>query len=133
MRIMGKALEERVAAVYSIEGVMDRIEVPEEMFRDKLSVMSGPNPSRERHPRYEVFRSVLFGLQKGQCNGTKFEIYYCESTVDHITPRAADGGDEFGNLQVLCSPCNGLKKDGSQEAYLSKIGEDPSICSGCKT
>ena len=131
--IMGKALEQRVAAVCSIEGLMERIEVPEEIFMDKLSVTSDPISSRERHPRYDVFKPLLFGLQKGQCNGTNFEIHYSESTVDHIIPQAAGGGDELGNLQVLCSPCNGLKDNGAQDAYMGKIDKHPSICSGYKT
>ena len=133
MGTMGKALEQRVAAVSSIEGPMERIVIPEEVFRDKLSVMRDPIPSRERHPRYDVFKPLIFGLQKGQCNGTKFEIHYSDSTVDHIIPQAAGGGDELGNLQVLCVSCNGLKDDGSQDAYLSKVDKDPSICLGCKT
>ena len=133
MGIMGKALAQRVAAVSSIEGPMERIVIPEDIFRDKLSVMRDPIPSRERHPRYDVFSPLLFGLQKGQCNGTKFEIYYSEATVDHIIPQAAGGGDEIGNLQVLCGSCNKLKDDGSQDAYLSKIDKDPSICLGRKT
>ena len=133
MSIMGEALEQRVASVCSIEGLMERIEVPEEIFTDKLSVMSDLIPSRERHPRYDVFKPLLFGLQKGQCNGTKFEIHYSESTVDHIVPQAGGGGDELGNLQVLCSPCNGLKHNGLQDAYMGKIEKDPSICSGYKT
>ena len=131
--VIGKALEQRVVAVSSIEGIMERIEVPEEIFRGKLSVMGDPIPSQERHPRYDVFRPLLFGLQKGQCNGTKFEMLYSESTVDHIIPQAAGGGDELDNLQVLCSPCNGLKDDGPQDAYLNKINEDLSVCLGFKT
>ena len=133
MGIMGKALEQRVATVSSIEGSIERIVIPEEIFNDKLSVVRDPIPSRERHPRYDVFRPLLFGLQRGQCNGTKFEIHYSESTVDHIIPQAAGGGDELGNLQVLCVSCNGLKHDDSQDVYLSKIDKDPSICLGRKT
>ena len=133
MSIIGKTLEQRIAVVYSIEGPMERTEVPEEIFRDKLSVMSDPTSSRERHPRYDAFKQQLFGLQKGKCNGTNFEILYSEATVDHKIPQAAGGGDELGNLQVLCSHCNGLKADGSQEDYLSKINHNPSICSGYKT
>ena len=130
MGIMGKSLEQRVVAVSSIEALMERIVIPEAIFKDKRSVMRGPIPSRERHPRYDVFKPTLFGLQKGQCNGTKFEIHYSESTVDHIIPQAVGGGDELGNLQVLCVSCNGLKKDGPQDAYLSEIAKDPSICLG---
>ena len=99
-RVMGKALEQRIVAVSSIEGAMERIEVPEQIFRGKLSVTSGPIPSQERHPRYDVFKPLLFGLQEGQCNGTKFEILYSEATVDHRIPQAAGGGDELGPVHT---------------------------------
>ena len=130
---MAKALDQRIEAVVSIEGLMERIEVSEEVSRGKLSVSSDPMPSRERNPRYEVFKPILFGLQKGRCKGTNSEIYYSQSTVDHIVPRSADGGDELDNLQVLCSPCNGLKDNGTQDAYLRKIEKDPSTCSGFRS
>ena len=31
--------------------------------------------------------------------------------VDHITPKAAGGGNEITNLQLLCKPCNNAKSD----------------------
>ena len=131
--IMAKALEQRIAAVVSLEGLMQRIEVPEEVFRGKLSVAGNPRSSRERSPRYDVFRPLLFGLQEGRCRGTNLEIYYSESTVDHIIPRDAGGGDELANLQVLCTPCNGLKDNGTQDVYLRKTEKDLSICSGFRS
>ena len=132
MSMMSKALEERVAAVYAIEGIMERVEVSKKLFRGKLSTISDPSTSRERHPRYDVFKPLIFGFQRGQCNGTKLEIHYKEATVDHIIPKAAGGGDELDNLQVLCGPCNSLKGEGRQDAYLSKIDGDPSICAGSR-
>ena len=32
-------------------------------------------------------------------------------TIDHIIPRALGGGDEIGNLQLLCGHCNCVKAD----------------------
>ena len=130
--VMGRALEQRTADVDSIEGLMERVDVSEEIFKDKLSVARDPIPSRERHPKYDVFRPRLFASQEGKCKGTGFEIYYSESTVDHIVPQAAGGRDELGNLQVLCTPCNGLKDCGPQDEYIRKIKKDPSRCLGYK-
>ncbi len=131
--VMAKALEQRIAAVASIEGQMERVEVPEEVFAGKLSVSSAAMFSRERNPRYDVFRPILFGLQEGRCKGTDLEIYYSQSTVDHIVPRSAGGGDEPDNLQILCGPCNNLKADGPQDDYLRKISDSPSICQGFRS
>ena len=128
--IMGRALTQRAEAVIRIEGLMESVDIPEDVFRDKLSVSSAPMPSHERNPRSRVLKPLLFGQQEGRCKGTEFEIFYSEATVDHIVPKAAGGEDELSNLQVLCSPCNGLKDDGSSEAYMQKIQEDSSICSG---
>ena len=128
--IMGKALAHRTEAVFAIEGVMASIEMPEDIFRDRLSVSSTPMASHERNPRYDVFKPLLFGQQEGRCRGTNFEIFYSEATVDHIVPKALGGKDELTNLQVLCEPCNGLKNDGRLEDYRQQIEKDPSICTG---
>ena len=128
--IIGRALAQRAEVVFEIEGIMESIEIPEDMLRDRLSVSNTPTASHERNPRYDVFKPLLFGLQEGRCKGIGFEIFYSEATVDHIVPKALGGKDELINLQVLCSPCNGLKDDGPLEDYLHKIEDDPSICSG---
>ena len=85
--IMGKALAQRTEAVFAIEGIMESIEIPEDVFRDKLSVVSTPIPSHERTPRYDVFKPLLFGQQEGKCKGTGFEILYSEATVDHVVSK----------------------------------------------
>ena len=129
--IMGKALAQRTEAVFEIEGIMESIEMPEDMFNlDRLSVSNVPMTSHERNPRYDVFKPLLFGQQEGKCKGTNFEIFYSEATVDHILPKALGGKDELINLQALCEPCNGLKDDGPLEDYLQQIEKDPSICTG---
>ncbi len=130
---MGRALAQRAEAVFEIEGFMESVEIPEDVFRDRLSVAGAPTPSHERNPRYSVFKPLLFGQQEGRCKGTGFEILYSEATVDHIVPKARGGKDELINPLVLCNPCNSeLKRDGSLEDYLQKVQEDPPICLGYK-
>ena len=86
--IMGRALAQRTEAVFEVEGIMESIKMPEDVFRDRLSVSSTPMTSHERTPRYDVFKPLLFGQQEGRCKGTNFEIFYSEATVDHIVPKA---------------------------------------------
>ena len=54
-------------------------------------------------------KQELFGRQQGRCvvcgEGYEYRFFH----VDHVVPRAKGGGDEIGNLQLLCSHCNGVK------------------------
>ena len=65
-----------------------------------------------RRPRFsKEDKKYLFDLQKGRCKycGIKLPISYFE--IDHKTPVARRGGDNWGNLQILCGPCNRRKGD----------------------
>ena len=128
--IMGRALEQRIRTVVRIQGITEDIEIPASVFDGKSSVAGDQKSSRQRSPRYNVFRPLLFGQQLGQCKGTGQEIYFSQSTVDHVVPKSKGGKDELNNLIILCQPCNNLKDDGPWEAYVEKIKENPSICQG---
>ena len=77
-----------------------------------------PNSS---DPRRIVFpRSVknqLFMAQKGRCSycGRVNRIRYLE--VDHKHPVSRGGGNDIGNLQLLCTPCNLRKGIQSDEEF----------------
>ena len=130
--IMVRALEQRIRTVVNIQGLMEDVEIPASLFEGKLSVVGARNSSKQRSPRYNVFRPLLFGQQKGQCKGTEREIYFGQSTVDHVVPKSKGGKDELRNLIILCEPCNKLKNDGTWEEYLENIKASPSICQGYK-
>ena len=127
---MGRALEQRIRTVVRIQGLTEDIEIPDYVFDGKLSIDGAQNTSRQRNPRYNVFRPLLFGQQVGRCKGTGQEIYYSQATVDHVVPKSKDGKDELDNLIILCQPCNSLKADGPWEEYMEKIKENPSTCKG---
>ena len=56
-------------------------------------------------------KSEIYEKQKGRCNycGRKLDINYLH--IDHKSPVSRDGGDNPGNLQLLCPPCNSRKGD----------------------
>ena len=130
--IMYRALEQRIEVVSGIEEMAENIEIPDDIFRNKFSVLGSETRNNQRNPRYNVFRPLLFGRQEGQCAGTGYEIYYSQSSVDHVQPRSAGGANTLDNLKVLCQPCNRLKAAGSWDEYKKKISASPNICMGYK-
>ena len=53
----------------------------------------------------EAYRKIYGNV----CSGYKRQPHYAtDLTADHINP-TSQGGDEFGQLQVLCRSCNSSK------------------------
>ena len=62
-------------------------------------------------------KNQLFMTQKGRCSycGRTHRIHYLE--IDHKHPFSRGGGNEIGNLQLLCTPCNMRKGIQSDEEF----------------
>ena len=80
----------------------------------------GGRPSHSDPRRIVIPRSVknrLFVDQKGRCFycGRTNRIRYLE--IDHKHPVSRGGGNEIGNLQLLCTPCNMRKGIQSDEEF----------------
>ena len=54
-------------------------------------------------------KHTLYGRQKGICNGCLLHFQYQNLEVDHVVAVSRGGGDEDGNLQLLCGHCNRMK------------------------
>ena len=62
-------------------------------------------------------KNQLFMAQKGRCFycGRTHRVRYLE--IDHKYPISRGGGNEIGNLQLLCTPCNMRKGIQSDEEF----------------
>ena len=76
---------------------------------------------QRRLPAYQIHKHELYGLQEGHCRGCKLHYRYKDLTIDHIVPRSKDGTDHIENLQLLCSSCNSIKYNNSQEYLYERL------------
>ena len=69
----------------------------------------------------DAIKRSLYGDQGGFCTlcDTHFQIQNLE--VDHILARSKGGGDNYENLQLLCSRCNRIKGDRGMDESRAKL------------
>ena len=72
----------------------------------------------------DVNKRTLYGEQEGVCNGCRLLFPYRNLTIDHVVPQSRGGGDELGNLQLLCAACNSAKGSGTHEALIAKLVDE---------
>ena len=80
------------------------------IIRDTLPIKDAPKPSKD-------IKHILYGKQRGICNGCNHHFMFKIFHIDHIMPTAKGGQDTDNNLQLLCGPCNSIKGDRDM-AYL---------------
>ena len=71
-------------------------------------------PKRKKIKEIKITKNIkekLFDTQKGKCNACDVEFEIRNLEIDHIIPKAANGGDYYENFQLLCSSCNRVKGD----------------------
>lgn len=59
--------------------------------------------------RSKNIKEILYGKQKGNCNGCGSHFQVQHFHVDHIIAKANGGQDTDNNLQLLCGHCNSIK------------------------
>ena len=58
------------------------------------------------------------------CEACRSHFPFGVMQVGHRVPQAHGGGDEYDNLQMLCSGCNARKGTRTHEELLAKLMED---------
>ena len=68
---------------------------------------------------------AIFRYQKWKenpyCYYFQQKMPLCNTTVDHVVPRANGGGDIRTNLVLCCTGCNTEKREMSEEEFMEKL------------
>jgi len=85
---------------------------------------------RRKGVRSKEIKHMLYGTQKGHCNGCGIHYLFKDMEVDHVVPRIKGGQDDDSNLQLLCGNCNRVKGGRltmeELRARLQKVAAGPS-------
>ena len=95
------------------------------LLAEKTDMEKTARESKARnHPapdRYKRHKPTLWKARPRECVGCLKPFDYRNLTVDHVIPwtderwETISEADKIENLQLLCSACNSLKSDGSNE------------------
>ena len=72
---------------------------------------------------YRQNKHILFGQQEGLCAGCRGDFPFKLFEVDHKVPQSRGGTDHLENLQLLCSSCNRIKGNRTQEWLMARLAE----------
>ena len=108
VELVNTRLHEFMGGLFHSRLVTARMDIPQRTDID------APIPYRQN-------KHVLFGRQEGRCNGCQTDFPFKLFEVDHIVPRSKGGADHLNNLQLLCSSCNRIKGDRSQEYLITRL------------
>ena len=90
---------------------------------DAFPILQQEESSRRRRPTSPREKAALYHLQRGRCGGCIERFGQRHLEVDHIVPFSNDGSELFDNKQLLCSSCNRIKGDRSQDYLLRTLQE----------
>ena len=113
----------------AVELVVERIRDSKGMWADITALKEPPRRTDKGKPLTATpkrdHKKVLYGGQEGYCGGcgTHFMPQYLE--MDHIIPRSKGGTDHADNFQLLCGPCNKLKRDRSHSHLVAELASRP--------
>ena len=65
---------------------------------------------------------LFAAMQKNVCAGCQHQMPAAHLlTIDHISPKSKDGGNQASNIQLLCHTCNSIKGNRSMEYLKSRL------------
>ena len=73
------------------------------------------------------YKATLYGKNGGCCEGCGMHYMPVILEMDHIIPTSKGGTDHADNFQLLCGPCNKLKRDRSHADLLAELSAKPGV------
>ena len=73
------------------------------------------------------YKATLYGKNGGRCEGCGMHYMPVILEMDHIIPTSKGGTDHADNFQLLCGPCNKLKRDRSHADLLAELSAKPGL------
>ena len=107
----------------SAELVVDRLSDDAGLFKDFVHLTKPPvrTDVKIESAGSKDVKERLFNAQDGCCNGCQKEMEIWHFEVDHKVPKSKGGQDTYGNYQLLCGNCNGVKGNRPMEYLRAKI------------
>ena len=68
---------------------------------------------------------MLYGIREGHRKGCRRHFPAVHLEMDHVIPRSKGVADHTGNFQLLCGPCNNLKRDRPHEHLIADLAKLP--------
>ena len=90
---------------------------------EDFPVLKPEQPQRHRRPTSPREKAALYHQQRSRCEGCSGRFDQRHLEVDHIEPWIKGGPELFDNKQLLCSSCNRIKGDRSQEYLRQALRE----------
>ena len=101
-------IKEEVFEIVSIlENRIDELEKDNKDLKERVSFLEGEDKDPKIEKNYRKWKSNLYQLQKGHCNGCDAFLQPQHLVVDHIDGSRNNNLAE--NLQLLCNHCNSIK------------------------
>lgn len=111
------------------------VELVKSRFRSELAIGSEDNPTllpgvihrtdmpvrSDMAKRSKNIKELLYGKQKGYCNGCGSHFEMRNFHIDHIVPTKKGGPDVDENLQLLCGHCNSVKGARDMEYLMARL------------
>ena len=98
-----------------------RFEKELDIFNPKIIHRTDIPVRTDQQKRSKNIKHILFGRQRGICNGCLYDFQFQHFHRDHIIPLHHGGPDTDENLQLLCGSCNGIKGTKTMEHLIAEL------------
>ena len=107
------------------ETVAKNVDIYSKVYEQLGSVENSESSVQQRSGSRSgrIFKAWLVDANGCICVGCHRGFCYDQLEVDHVLPWEQVRTTKFGNLQLMCAPCNRLKGNGTMDEFRRKLAE----------